>query len=354
MINPMNEAALGYWRANGYSFRDILEFCRSLNKKITLGSVVFRGAQGICITISQKVADSKEGHAPAWIKYFKAVADNWKGAPLRGGFVLWADDGVWSWYRSHSLKAPVLAWNKKVQDNCTMMIPDGLFMHSLGYKEDLAKLDEFERDYPWEKKIRSVFWRGANTALSMASKDDAWRSTPRIKLAVLSKEINDPTILDAGISKVVDLAGNPEHVTRVQDLGIVKGACPLIEFFRYRYQIDVDGLYSSWGSTFMKLASKSLLLKVESDSRQWYYHKLKPWLHYVPVEEDVSDLREKIDWVFAHEQHCKEIAERATEMILAVTYKDSLQETGELLCELFKCQTDLDALDSFQSECESQ
>lgn len=30
---------------------------------------------------------------------------------------------------------------------------------------------------------------------------------------------------------------------------------------------------------------------------EWYYDILKPWVHYVPVKRDLSDLVEKIEWL---------------------------------------------------------
>ena len=41
---------------------------------------------------------------------------------------------------------------------------------------------------------------------------------------------------------------------------------------------------------FWKLAGNSVVLKVEGRNEQWYYDRLVPWVHFVPVRADLSDL----------------------------------------------------------------
>ena len=60
---------------------------------------------------------------------------------------------------------------------------------------------------------------------------------------------------------------------------------------------DVDGNSNAWSSFFWKLRSGSVTLKVESPFEQWYYGRLKPWVHYVPVAANLSDVDRAIDYV---------------------------------------------------------
>lgn len=39
---------------------------------------------------------------------------------------------------------------------------------------------------------------------------------------------------------------------------------------------------------------------------------LKPWVHYVPVKTDLSDLREMYEWAESHPNLAKEIADNGT------------------------------------------
>ena len=39
---------------------------------------------------------------------------------------------------------------------------------------------------------------------------------------------------------------------------------------------------------------------------------LEPWVHYIPVEEDFSDLEDILAWARANDEKCKMISRRAT------------------------------------------
>ena len=39
-----------------------------------------------------------------------------------------------------------------------------------------------------------------------------------------------------------------------------------------------------------------MVLKVDSTKEMWYFPLLEPYVHYVPIKEDLSDLADKIEW----------------------------------------------------------
>lgn len=41
---------------------------------------------------------------------------------------------------------------------------------------------------------------------------------------------------------------------------------------------------------------------------------IKPWIHYIPIREDLSDLLEKLHWAEAHPREAKQISDQATEL----------------------------------------
>lgn len=54
--------------------------------------------------------------------------------------------------------------------------------------------------------------------------------------------------------------------------------------------------------------SGSCVIKVVSSRIQWYHKRLKEWVHYVPVNSDLSDLEEILDWCILNPNACEEIA----------------------------------------------
>ena len=64
--------------------------------------------------------------------------------------------------------------------------------------------------------------------------------------------------------------------------------------------IDIDG--NSYSDQFTKtLATGSAVIKI-SAFLDLSLVLAKPWVHYLPVKMDLSDLKEKIEWARTHDE----------------------------------------------------
>ncbi len=79
---------------------------------------------------------------------------------------------------------------------------------------------------------------------------------------------------------------------------------------RFRYLLHIDGFVSAWRLA-LELLSFSVILKVDSDWVEHYYSELLPWIHYIPVKADLSDLIQTIDWCNCNQDLCVQIATNA-------------------------------------------
>jgi hypothetical protein len=77
------------------------------------------------------------------------------------------------------------------------------------------------------------------------------------------------------------------------------------EMVNYKYILDTDGRASTWDATAWKLNSGSVIMKQVSPWRQWFYDEYRPWIHYVPIANDFSDLQEKFQWCESHQAECE-------------------------------------------------
>ncbi|GMI00603.1 hypothetical protein TrLO_g8472 [Triparma laevis f. longispina] len=60
-----------------------------------------------------------------------------------------------------------------------------------------------------------------------------------------------------------------------------------------------------WG-----LQSNSAIIMPEPRVKSWLMETmLIPYVHYIPVSSDFSDLEEKVNWCFENDKECKEIGE---------------------------------------------
>jgi len=83
------------------------------------------------------------------------------------------------------------------------------------------------------------------------------------------------------------------------------------EMVNYKYILDIDGHGSTWDGTAWKLNSGSVIMKSDSRWQQWFYEDYKPWMHYVPIKDDFSDIDEKFAWCEANPEECELIIKNA-------------------------------------------
>ena len=79
---------------------------------------------------------------------------------------------------------------------------------------------------------------------------------------------------------------------------------------QYKYLIDVIGIgYSS--RVKMLMFTGRPLFYVKRNVEEYYFKDLKPFVHYIPVEADLSDLDEKYKWAEEHPEEAQKIAQNA-------------------------------------------
>lgn len=104
---------------------------------------------------------------------------------------------------------------------------------------------------------------------------------------------------------------------------------------KYRYLLDVEGGPSQNASTGYSLRVKfllhcgRLLFMVDRPLWSWAELRLEPWVHYVPVKRDLSDLDEKIKWADDNPEKVSDILENMK--MMAPTRKDAVDQVKKLI-----------------------
>jgi len=96
------------------------------------------------------------------------------------------------------------------------------------------------------------------------------------------------------------------------------------DMIHYKYILDIDGHACTWDGTAWKLNSGSVIFKTNSIWRQWFYDDYKPWVHYIPVNDDFSDIDDKYAWCESHQEECKRIISNAKKLFQKVYRLDSI------------------------------
>ncbi len=186
------------------------------------------------------------------------------------------------------------------------LIPDPYCLMTQGYR---ALRERIQKDPlpPWHKRLPLAFWRGSTTG-SKNIDLNSLEFNRRYQLARFSRAW--PDRLDARINRAVQCRDEEarEHVElRLQQEGLLSATVDPWHAALHAWQIDIDGNVNSWGLLW-KLLSGSCILRVQSTRQQWYHQRLHPWVHLVPIQADLSDLNEQLEWCINHSKECAAIA----------------------------------------------
>ena len=234
----------------------------------------------------------------------------------------------------------------------------------------LFNIDAMENrsDYEWDNLIDKAIWRGSDYPFlwpghwpnlkpdgesffhEIASAEDKEgkmkslvagnRIGPRMK-AVLMSKLN-PSLIDA---KFFNWYGgghraDPLHLDTSEHI-------EEDTFGKYRYQLDLGGGGgTTWSGVIPKLAMPGVLFHHVTSMKDSYFDLLKPYEHYYPLKEDLSNFEELIQEVRDDPEKAKRISAAATAWVkqfrklgsllkhnydtLAVPLARSLDPTGRL------------------------
>ena len=187
-------------------------------------------------------------------------------------------------------------------------------------------------------KIQDVTQRRAAAALALLDKYDKLR--PRWKGVVLTAQAE--VIAEAKGSlpwaniKLVGEQNKEEGLyEKLLDYGITAQGEKMTpdQMAGYRYQIDIGGGGgTTWTGTIQKMAMPGLLFHHSTVTKDYIHDRMKPYIHYVPVKADLSDLKEKYDWAEANPKAANLIAAQGTQFMRHV---GTVEGFGELFDEHF-------------------
>jgi len=208
-----------------------------------------------------------------------------------------------------------------------LLIPDPYFVSTRGY-EDLK--NSVSADVvPWEERRPVALWRGSTTGYRTGGDI---MDLPRVALCRMAARPEKSEYLDAGVTDFAQLQSEAE-AELLQRSGLVRDFIPATCFQRWKYHVDIDGNTNSWPGLLQKLVSGSAVLKVESGGpyRQWYYDRLKPFEHFIPVRNDLGDLIEKIQYLRAHDDAARRIGAAGRKLALSMACGTELLRAQEVI-----------------------
>ena len=226
---------------------------------------------------------------------------------------------------------PGLAWSENRPDY--FLVPDCIFIPTRGYEHVREAINK--NLIPWEDRKEKAFWRGGTTGIP--KQPGVWRSLERIQLCEIGRRYDSLGFVDIGLSSIIQIS-DPAAVEEIKASGYLRSFVPWAEWGQFKYQIDIDGNSSPWSNLFQRLLTGSPVLKIESSRalNQWYYDELKPWVNYVPIAPDMSDLIDKIQWLRKNDSFAKAVGQSGRALANNLTYERELARSAQTIARCFR------------------
>ena len=182
-----------------------------------------------------------------------------------------------------------------------------------------SSCNSYDHDFttPWEEKIPTAIFRGATTGCGTTIE-----TNPRLKVSYISVQTppdeNGIPYLDAGITKWNIRTRKIQDEEYLQTINKNELPFNLVSFkspseqSKYKYIIHIQGHVSAFRLS-LELSMGSVILLVDSPWKMWFSDMLQPYVHYVPVNSDMSNLVEQIIWCRNNDDKCIEIVNNALE-----------------------------------------
>lgn len=240
--------------------------------------------------------------------------------------------------------APIFMMSKNLSsalEQKKLLMPDAYILTRKTWPALIKEINQGSQQYPWHKKDSSkIFWRGATSGGIYNL--EQYEKMPRLTLVMLSRLF--PSLVDAQFTHYTDAFSKDDS-----GLDLLKALITILpndghvvefEHLRYKYLISVDGNTCAWARVPWIMLSNSVLLKQETELTQFFYPAMQPYIHYVPLKKDLSDLFEKLAWLKDNDAQAMKISNNATNFIKQNLMPEDLDDyLAIILAQYNKLQT---------------
>ncbi|MEK6733898.1 MAG: glycosyl transferase family 90 [Pseudomonadota bacterium] len=218
-----------------------------------------------------------------------------------------------------------------------LLFPDAFFIKEnweSKWRNILNRIKKANTQHPWEQKIEKIFWRGMTTGDFHDYTIANFNKLPRLTASVLSKLY--PNLIDSEFTYYSPQVTGEDLMKFFKSLfGKDKIKVSEENHLKYKYLLSLDGNAATGTRIPWIMYSNSVLVKQESQKIQWYYTALKPYVNYVPLKHDLTDIFEQINWMKSHDDEVHKIALNAHEFVANNLMPDDIDKQIVILLKNF-------------------
>jgi hypothetical protein len=155
----------------------------------------------------------------------------------------------------------------------------------------------------WEERKSIAYWRGCLSG--------GVAPTPRTEVVW---NLYDFPYADVKLTRNQNM--DQEHQGRLifpEDPRFYDEVRSLGDHVKHKYILIIDGNCIASAHQWVFASGSVPIMVTHPDNEYWFKKFLKPGFHYMPIKYDLSDLKEKIEWLVNNDDKAKQIAENAME-----------------------------------------
>lgn len=185
-------------------------------------------------------------------------------------------------------------------------------------------------DTPWSQKMNKAIFRGQLTGAKdnyLRHESDFYNCMHMKRCKLVYDHVNS-TLLDAKLTstrrRIPDVLNGIELVT-------LKSYPD--ELLKYKGLVMIEGNDVASGLKWALLSQSVVLMPVPKHTSWAMEELLEPWVHYVPLDDEASNVEELMQWVIDHDAEAQKIAERATLWMEDLVFHPDAAEDDRLIQE---------------------
>jgi hypothetical protein len=189
-------------------------------------------------------------------------------------------------------------------------------------------------DRSWSQKTDTAVFRGAATGNGQLAHGGVNQTLDCLELprCQLVYQYASSKLVDAKLTKLLDRLPPVYRGVR-----LTAAVADLSEMLAHKGILILEGNDVSSGLKWA-LLSQSVVLMPAPEYTSWAMEELlEPWMHYIPLKSDLSNVEEMVQWMLDHPAEAQRISQRATLWIMdLVFHPDSETDDRQINQEILK------------------
>lgn len=227
---------------------------------------------------------------------------------------------------NNSVKFPIICKSKESDvDNLSLIMLNKNRHYYVKFNNTIDHFTNVKKyDIKFSDKKSTILWRGTTTGVN--HNINGTLVTKR-HLLVSKYYSFDKEKIDVGFNYICQK--DPQSIEKYKKL--LKKTMTIQQMLQYKYLLSIEGNDVATDLKW-KLASNSLVIMPKPTCISIICENLlQPWVHYVPVNDDFSNLEEIYEWCINNDEKCQQIIKNANDYIKIFTEEFMLKLSAKVI-----------------------